>query len=104
MSRIITASRFQKGVASGKIEIQAYTKHGSTTIVGISPPDELVKGETLKTKERMFGAKEFRVLGAHKKPMKLPGDWYEVQVIEAPPVKPGPTPLKSVKAVKPRRS
>ncbi|MES2857330.1 MAG: hypothetical protein V4692_15780 [Bdellovibrionota bacterium] len=103
--RIITASKFKNGQAAGKVEIHAHTKHGATSMVSVMAPDKLAKGDTLKTKEWILGAREFRVVGPHDRPMKLPGDWYVVQIIEAPS-KPKPKPksqAKSPTGQKPRR-
>jgi hypothetical protein len=77
------ADRFHDKKFLGEIEIHAYTKHGPTSILSVMPPTELSEGDTLKTDTWILGAKEFVVLKAHTRPMKLPGVWYEVRVVKA---------------------
>jgi hypothetical protein len=81
---MIEASKFKNGKAAGSVEIQGHTKHGTTAVVSVLPPEKLAKGDVLKTKKWILGTRELRVVGTHDKPMKLPGDWYEVQIIAMP--------------------
>lgn len=78
-ARVIFASRSMNGVAIGKVEILASTKHGSTALIGIKPPTTLDAGEELITDTWIMGSRNFIVEGDHDRPMKLPGTWYVVR-------------------------
>ena len=81
-ARVIKAERFRGKALVGWVQIHAYTKHGSTNMFSVMPPDKLQAGEVLKTRVWILGAKEFVVLNEHAKPMKLPGLWYEVKTVK----------------------
>jgi hypothetical protein len=78
-ARVIRASRYRDGLPAGKTEIIASTKHGTTAMLSVMPPEKLEIGETLVTDAFILGTRNFVVLAEHKKPMKLPGTWYEVR-------------------------
>ena len=80
--RIITAIKYNGTVPAGSFDIQAYTKHGDTSMVSVNPPTKLAAGETFKTPVFIFGAKKFSVIGEHDRPMKLPGVWYVVKPLK----------------------
>ncbi len=82
-ARVIPANRYRGDVLYGTVEIHAYTKHGATSMVSVLPPESLEKGEVLKTQAWILGAKQFVVVAEHKRPMKIPGLWYEVRVIKS---------------------
>ena len=82
-TRLIMAQRFRGKALIGSIEIHAYTKHGSTAMLSVMPPENLQIGEVLKTRVWILGAKEFVVLNEHTKPMKLPGTWYVVKIVKS---------------------
>ncbi len=84
-TRIIKAERYRGKALVGSVQIQAYTKHGTTCMFSVMPPDNLQIGEILKTRVWILGAKEFVVLSEHTKPMKLPGLWYEVRIVKQSP-------------------
>lgn len=81
--RVIAADRFQGDTKIGEMDILAYTKHGPTSVISVSPDENLKAGEILKTKAWVLGARQLIVLGEHKKPMKIAGKWYEVRVVKA---------------------
>ncbi len=81
-SRIITAIKYNGAVPAGSFDIQAYTKHGDTSMVSVNPPAKLMAGETFKTPVFIFGARKFTVVGEHNKPMKLAGVWYVVKPLK----------------------
>ena len=60
-------------------------------MIGVKPPTQLEKGETLVMNAWILGSKHFTVVGEHKKPMKLPGIWYVVRdmISTKPGTKPG---------------
>ena len=80
--RVVVADRYRDGTMVGELEIHAYTKHGSSSIIGVLPSETLEPGEVLKTKAWVLGARQLVVLGEHKKPLKLAGRWYEVRVVK----------------------
>ncbi len=82
--RVINASHYRDGVLMGKIQIHASTKHGTTLMVSVMPPLELDEGDTLVTESWMFAARNFVVLGKHDRPMKIPGNWFQVRTAKAP--------------------
>ncbi len=81
-ARIIKAERYRGKALIGFVDIHAYTKHGSTCMISVMPPQNLQTGEVLKTRVWILGAKEFVVMIEHQKPMKLPGTWYEVKTVQ----------------------
>ncbi len=81
-TRVIKAERYRGKALAGFVEIHAYTKHGTTSMISVMPPENLQIGEILKTRVWILGAKEFEVLSEHKKAMKLPGTWYEVRLVK----------------------
>lgn len=78
-TRVILASRWLNGVAVGKVEVVASTKHGATSMIGVKPPAKLEVGEALVMDAWVLGSRNFVVIGPHDKPMKLPGNWFVVQ-------------------------
>lgn len=77
--RTILASRWLNGVAIGKVEVLASTKHGSTSMIGVKPPAKLEAGEALVMDAWVLGSRNFVVVGPHDKAMKLPGNWFVVR-------------------------
>ena len=67
------------GVAVGKVEVVASTKHGETSMIGVRPPTKLEAGEALVMDAWVLGSRNFIVVGPHDKPMKLPGNWFVVR-------------------------
>ena len=78
-ARVVSAGKYRDGVLMGRVEIHAYTKHGSTSMLAVMPPDHLEAGETLVTEAWILGSRNFVVVGEHSKPMKIVGTWYDVK-------------------------
>ena len=79
-ARVVIGTRFRNGALDGKFEIQASTKHGSTTMLSVLPPERLEPEDVLVTDAWILGARNFVVVRQHARPMKLPGVWYEVRI------------------------
>ena len=77
--RVVTAGKYRDGVLMGRISIHAYTKHGSTSMLAVMAPEFLEVGETLVTDAWILASRNFRVVAAVTKPMKIAGTWYEVK-------------------------
>lgn len=83
--RIIKATRHSRAdKLIGPINILAYTKHGTTAIMSVHATEKLDAGDILRTTVWILNSKHFVVIQPHQKPMKLPGTWYEVQVVPTP--------------------
>jgi hypothetical protein len=79
--RVVDATLHRKGVSLGPIAIMGSTKHGPTAILSFAQTEKISAGDTVKTKAWIFNAREFSVIGKHKKEMKLPGVWFEVRPV-----------------------
>ena len=80
-SRIIKADQYRNGVYANEVDIVAYTKHGSTLLIGFDPMTSVEPRDVFKTKVWIFNAKDFQVLQAHDREMKLPGKWFVVKTL-----------------------
>lgn len=78
----VTAVKIRKRVFLGRFDILAYTRHGSTSLISVATDEILKSGDVIKTQVRVLGAKQFIIVGQHTKPMKLPGSWYEVEMVK----------------------
>ena len=82
--RIVEATLFRGAESLGPIQIVGSTKHGTTTLLAFATEDIVRDGDKLKTKAFLLNAREFLIVRAQTKPMKIPGAWYEVRPIATP--------------------
>lgn len=83
-ARVIKATRQASNQKLlGSVDILAYTKHGATAMVSVAESQKLEAGDILKTSVWILNGKHFTVIGRHRQEMKIPGTWYEVQVVNS---------------------
>jgi hypothetical protein len=80
-ARIIKAAQYRDATYKDEVDIIAHTKHGSTLLIGVDPMADVLPKDVLKTKVWILNGKDFQVLQAHGRPMKIPGKWFEVKVL-----------------------
>jgi hypothetical protein len=86
--RIVEATLTRGAVSLGHVDIIGSTKMGSTALLAFETDEVVEDGDRLKTKVYILNSREFEIVKAHAKPMKIPGVWYEVRTIAAAAAKP----------------